>query len=68
MPPPAELVADKGYDSQKLRERLVERGTEPVIPPRKNRKIQYGLSLPADGRSRRGSEVPLGLGPRWVIE
>lgn len=37
----AELVADKGYDSQALREWLVERGTEPVIPPRKNRKIQY---------------------------
>ncbi|SFU22890.1 Transposase [Mesorhizobium sp. YR577] len=41
MPPSAELVADKGYDSQALREWLVERGTEPVIPPRKNRKIQY---------------------------
>jgi hypothetical protein len=41
MPPSAELVADKGYDSQALREWLVERGTEPVIPPRKNRKVQY---------------------------
>ena len=41
MPPSAELVADKGYDSQALREWLVERGTEAVIPPRKNRKIQY---------------------------
>jgi transposase len=41
MPASAELVADKGYDSQALREWLVERGTEPVIPPRKNRKIQY---------------------------
>lgn len=38
---PPELVADKGYDSQALREWLVERGTEPVIPPRKNRKVQY---------------------------
>ena len=41
MPPCAELVADKGYDSRALREWLVERGTEPVIPPRKNRKVQY---------------------------
>ena len=41
MPPCAELVADKGYDSKALREWLHERGTEPVIPPRKNRKIQY---------------------------
>ena len=40
MPPCAELVADKGYDSQTLREWLVERGTAPVIPPRRNRKIQ----------------------------
>jgi len=41
MPPSAELVADKGYDSQALREWLDERGTQAVIPPRKNRKIQY---------------------------
>lgn len=39
--PAAELVADKGYDSLALREWLVERGTQPVIPPRKNRKVQY---------------------------
>lgn len=42
MPPSAELVADKGYDSKPLREWLAERGTEAVIPPRKNRTIQYG--------------------------
>ena len=30
-----------GYDSHALREWLVERGTAPVIPPRKNRKVQY---------------------------
>ncbi|WP_425359028.1 IS5 family transposase [Asticcacaulis excentricus] len=41
LPPSAELVADKGYDSQALREWLNARGTEPIIPPRKNRKIQY---------------------------
>ena len=41
MPPAKELVADKGYDSQKLREWLEKRGTTPVIPPRKNRKVQY---------------------------
>ena len=35
------LVADKGYDSQALREWLQARGTTPVIPPRRNRKIQY---------------------------
>jgi transposase len=41
MPPSKELIADKGYDSTALREWLMQRGTEPVIPPRKNRKIQY---------------------------
>ncbi len=41
LPPPTELVADKGYDSQALREWLDERGTRAVIPPRKNRKVQY---------------------------
>ncbi len=41
LPPCAELVADKGYDSQALREWLDERGTEAVIPPRRNRKVQY---------------------------
>ena len=34
-PPSAELVADKGFDSQALRERLGERGTKVVIPPRR---------------------------------
>ena len=41
MPPSAGLVADKGYDSQALRQWLETRGTQPVIPPRANRKIQY---------------------------
>ncbi len=41
MPPAKELVADKGYDSKALREWLQERGTTAVIPPRKNRKVQY---------------------------
>jgi len=41
LPPTAELVADKGYDSKVLRDRLEERGTTAVIPLRKNRKVQY---------------------------
>jgi transposase len=41
VPPSAHLVADKGYDSKALRERLLARGTQAVIPPRRNRKIQY---------------------------
>src|SRR5690349_7409323 len=41
LPPSAELVADKGYDSGPLREWLEARGTTPVIPPRRYRKVQY---------------------------
>ncbi len=41
MPPSAERVAGKGRDGRELRERLEERGTGPVIPPRKNRKSRY---------------------------
>ena len=40
-PPSTELVADKGYDSRALREWLDGRGTRAVIPPRRNRKVQY---------------------------
>ena len=36
-----DVIADKGYDSDDLREWLREREMRPVIPPRKNRKIQY---------------------------
>lgn len=39
--PTQELVADGGYDSKALRDRLEARGTKPVIPPRKGRLIQY---------------------------
>ena len=41
MPSSKHMIADKGYDSAALREWLEERGTEPVIPPRVNRKVQY---------------------------
>jgi transposase len=39
MPPSAEL-GDKGYDSNDLRGWLAERDTTPVIPSKRNRKIQ----------------------------
>jgi transposase len=34
------LLADKGYDSNKIVKQALNQGMEPVIPPRKNRKIQ----------------------------
>jgi len=41
MPPAREVIADKGYDSTDLRDWLAARGSQPVIPPRSNRKLQY---------------------------
>jgi IS5 family transposase len=38
------LLGDKGYDIDDIRDDLAERGIEPVISPRSNRKtpIEYG--------------------------
>ena len=35
---PSNLLGDKGYDSDDIRRDLIDRGIEPVIPPRSNRK------------------------------
>ena len=40
LPAAKELLADRGYDSNRLRAELEKRGTMPCIPPNKNRKIQ----------------------------
>ena len=39
------LLADRGYDSDHIRETLEEKGAAPVIPTRRNRKVQ----IPVDG-------------------
>lgn len=33
-------IADKGYDADHLADRIENRGTEVVIPPKRNRKVQ----------------------------
>jgi transposase len=38
-----ELLADKAYDSAELRDWLEERGTDPVIPNRSNRKQPFAF-------------------------
>ena len=38
VPTPRRLIADRAYDARKLRDWLVERGCEPVIPPNPTRK------------------------------
>jgi putative transposase len=34
------LLADKGYDANHLIEKMTDRGTEVVIPPKRDRKVQ----------------------------
>ena len=38
LPPSIDLVADKGYDSNELRDWLASRGTLAVIPPKRHRR------------------------------
>jgi transposase len=41
LPPAEELLADKAYDSDKVRADLLERGTRPVIPNKDDRKFLH---------------------------
>jgi transposase len=38
---PKQLLGDKGYDSDAVREEIVDHGGEALIPTKANRKIQY---------------------------
>jgi transposase len=40
-PQAAAVIADRGYDSDALRDFIKKRGAKPVIPPEKNRNVQY---------------------------
>jgi len=40
LPPAKELLADRGYDSDRFRAGLTERGIEPCIPSTKSRKVE----------------------------
>jgi transposase len=44
-PEPKVLIADRGYDADAIRQDLDDRGATPVIPTKKNRKVQ----IPIDG-------------------
>ncbi len=55
---PERLIADRGYDSNPLRERLVRRGIEPIIPARAN----HQRATDQDGRKLRRYRR------RWIVE
>ena len=40
---PAVLLADRGYDSDAIRQDLVDRGAQPEIPTKRNRKVQHSV-------------------------
>jgi putative transposase len=41
LPKAKSLTGDRGYDSDWFRKALIEKGIEPCIPPKMNRKIQH---------------------------
>ncbi len=55
---PERLVADRAYDSNPLRQRLKQRGTEPIIPARRN----HRRATDQDGRKLRRYRR------RWIVE
>ena len=55
---PDRLIADRGYDSNPLREALKRRGIEPIIPARRNNRV----ATHQDGRKLRRYKR------RWIIE
>ena len=55
---PKRLIADRGYDSNKVRALLVKRAIEPIIPARRNNRV----ATHQDGRKLRRYKR------RWIIE
>ena len=55
---PDRLIADRGYDSNRLREALARRGIEPIIPARGNNR----RATHQDGRKLRRYRH------RWIVE
>ncbi|ETD02301.1 transposase [Rhodobacter capsulatus R121] len=45
LPQPAGLVADRGYDSDKVREDIDSRDALPMIPMRKHRKVRKVVDM-----------------------
>lgn len=43
---PGIMLADKGYDSDPIRQDLRERGAVPEIPTKRNRRVQHSVSRP----------------------
>jgi transposase len=59
-----ELIADRGYDSNRFRAALIERGITPCVPPTRSRKVplRYDTAL---YRQRHRIEVMFGRLKDW---
>ncbi len=64
LPRAKEPLGDKGYDSNRFREALVERGITPCIPSRKIRKVPIPYDRPLY-RQRHRIEDPFGRLKDW---
>jgi transposase len=47
---PGILLADRGYDSDVIRQDVRDRGGQPEIPSRRNRRIQHSVQRPLYAR------------------
>jgi len=64
LPRAKHLIADRGYDSDRFRTALIARGTEPCIPPRRNRHVQHPFDR-ALYRQRHRIEIMFGRLKDW---
>jgi putative transposase len=64
LPPPDKLLADAAYDSRGLREFLLDRGTEPVIPNNPTRRRPHPFDRTAY-RARNAIERTIGRLKDW---
>jgi transposase len=64
LPPAKVLIADRGYDSSWFRAALAERGIEPCIPPKRNRKTPLAYNA-RHYRKRYPVEIMFGRLKDW---
>jgi IS5 family transposase len=59
LPPARELLADRGYDSNRFRAALLERGITPCIPSTRSRKVEipYDKTLTASRTCSAASRI-----------
>ena len=52
LPEPCVLLADRGYDSDKVRKTMEARNVVPVIPMRKTRKLRVAVDRAGNGGAK----------------